>query len=438
MKRGSNLADTRYYNKYKILTDRYHIHPKLIKIAEDVIGEIRTIFDKIDNIAEYNHFKVIDAMKQSYLSDYHLNGSTGYGYNDMGRETIEKIYKDIFKAEDALVRSQIISGTHAITLCLFGVLRPGDELLSATGTPYDTLNDVILGKNCGSLRDYGISYCEAELTDGKPDYELIKNSINEKTKMVLIQRSRGYSMRPSLCINEIHKLIEFIKNINPNIVCFVDNCYGEFVDYKEPIEVGADICAGSLIKNPGGGIATTGGYVVGKSELIEQCSYRLSAPGLDKDCGPSLYSNRLIVQGLFFSPLVVKECLKGAVFTSKIFEQMGFEVYPKYNEKRSDIVTTAILKDENALITFCRGIQRVGPVDSHVQPEPSEMPGYDHKIIMSGGSFVQGSSIELSADGPLREPYAVYIQGGINFSHIKLGIMSGLQALIDNGNLKIG
>ena len=420
----------------KIAVEVYSISPDILKASKKVTEEIRPVLRDIENIVEFNQLKILAAMKKSFLSDYHLTDSTGYGYNDTGRETIDEIYKNIFKAEDALVRPQIVSGTHAITLCLLGVLRPGDELLSATGTPYDTLKDVICGDNCGSLKDFGIKYKEASLNDGKPDYNAIKENMNENTKMVLIQRSKGYSIRPAIGIYEIERLIKYIKSIKHDVVCFIDNCYGEFVDTKEPIEMGADLCAGSLIKNLGGGIAPAGGYVVGKSELIKQCSYRLTAPGLDKNCGPSLFSNRLITQGLFYSPMVVGEALKGAVYTSRMMEQLGFEVYPRYNEQRSDIVTAVILKDKDALISFCRGIQKVGPVDSHVQPEPWAMPGYNHQVIMAGGSFIQGSSIEFSADAPLREPYAVYIQGGLNFSHVKLGIMSGLQALIDSGNLK--
>jgi len=420
-------------NLEKIIAREFGISPKLLKMSEAVSKEISPVLQEIEDIVEFNQIKVLSAMKRAHLSDFHLSGSTGYGYNDIGRDTIDQIYADIFKAEDALVRTHIVSGTHAISLCIFGILRPGDEVLSATGTPYDTLKKALLGDNYGSLTDFQITYKEANLKDNKPDYEAIRENINDKTKMVLIQRSRGYSLRPSLSINEIEQLIRFIKSIKHDIICFVDNCYGEFVESREPIEVGADLCAGSLIKNPGGGIAPTGGYVVGKKKLIQQCAYRLTAPGLDKSCGSSLFSNRLIAQGLFYSPKVVGEALKGAVYTSRIMERFGFDVNPKYDEKRSDIVTAVILKDKDALIRFCRGIQKAGPIDSHVQPEPSTMPGYEHKIIMAGGSFIQGSSIELSADGPLREPYAVYIQGGISFAHVKIGIMCGLQALIESG-----
>lgn len=424
-----------YYNINNIALKDFGISPEILKISEAVSEEIAPILRDIEQIAEYNQLKVLAAMKRAYLSEYHLYDSTGYGYNDTGRETIEEIYAEVFKAEDALVRPQIVSGTHAITLCLFGVLRPGDELLSATGTPYDTLLGVISGDNCGSLKDFGIKYKEASLKDHKPDFNALKEKINEKTRMVLIQRSRGYSLRPAISIDEIEELIRFIKSIKHDIICFVDNCYGEFVEVREPIEVGADLCAGSLIKNPGGGIALAGGYVVGKRELVKQCAYRLTAPGLDKSCGPSMFSNRLTAQGLFYSPKVVGEALKGAVYTSRMMEKFGFEVSPKFNEKRSDIVTAAVLGDKDALISFCKGIQAAGPVDAHVQPEPSAMPGYDCKVIMAGGSFIQGSSIELSADGPLREPYAVYIQGGLNFAHVKLGIMKGLQSLMESGKL---
>lgn len=420
-----------------LTSDNFSIKPNIIKMSEKIMKKIKPQLHKIQLTTEFNNLKVIAAMRESYLSDFHLNDSTGYGYNDTGREAIENIFKAVFKAEEALVKPQIISGTHALALCLFGVLRPKDELLSVTGTPYDTLVDVITGENCGSLKDYDISYQEADLIDGKPDLKAIASKINKNTRMVLIQRSRGYSLRPALTIDEIGKLIKHIKGIKHDIICMVDNCYGEFVETKEPIEVGADLCAGSLIKNLGGGVAPTGGYVVGRKNLISQCMSRLTAPGLDKDYGPSLLTNRLTLQGLFFAPQVVGEALKGAVFGSAMLEQYGFDVYPKYNEVRGDIVTAAVLKDKNSLVSFCQGIQKAGPVDCHVSPQPWAMPGYDHEVIMAGGSFIQGSSIELSADGPIREPYAVYIQGGLNFTHAKLGIMTGLQALADSGYITI-
>jgi cystathionine beta-lyase family protein involved in aluminum resistance len=416
---------------WNLLKEHYCINQQVIELAGKVQNDIEPCLRKINDLTEYNQLKVITAMKDSGLSDFHLTDSTGYGYNDEGRNTIEEIYKAVFKAEDALVRPQIISGTHAIALCLFGILRPNNELISVTGTPYDTLKDVIWGKNCSSLADFNIKYSEVDLKDGKPDYEQITSKINRDTRMVLIQRSRGYSLRPALRPDEIGELIRHIKGIKKDIICLVDNCYGEFVDTKEPTEVGADLCAGSLIKNPGGGIAPTGGYVVGRKDLIKQCSYRLSAPGLGKNCGPTLSTNRLTIQGLFFAPLVVGEALKGAAFTSRFMELAGFKVFPKYDDKRGDIVTAVVFENKNLLISFCRGIQKIGPVDSHVSPEPWDMPGYNHQVIMAGGSFIQGSSIELSIDAPIREPFVAYIQGGTNFTNVKLGIMKAYQELID-------
>jgi cystathionine beta-lyase family protein involved in aluminum resistance len=413
---------------------KYNIDKRIIKFYKEAMTQTEHYLHQIDELSALNQMKVISSMNEAGLSDFHLADSTGYGYGDIGREVIEKIYSLVYKAEDAIVKAQIVSGTHAISLCLFGLLRPNDEILSVLGSPYDTLKYVILGENCGSLKDYGITYSEVALDDeGKPDFDVISKSIKNNTKMILIQRSRGYSLRSALTINEIAALTKHIKNIRKNIIVFVDNCYGEFVDINEPIEAGADLCAGSLIKNMGGGIAPTGGYVVGKKDLIQQCAYRLTAPGLGKDCGASLSTNRLVLQGLFFAPLVVGEALKGSVFTSYILDKAGFEVYPKYDDLRGDIVTSVVLGDREKLVTFCRGIQKVGPVDSKLMPEPWNMPGYDHQVIMSGGSFIQGSSIELSADGPLREPYVAYIQGGINFLHTRLGIIRALQELVDKG-----
>ncbi|MCG0276265.1 MAG: methionine gamma-lyase family protein [Thermosediminibacteraceae bacterium] len=417
----------------EILKSRYSISDDIITLADSVMAEIKPAIENVQKIVEYNQLKVTAAMIENNLSDFHLNDSTGYGYNDTGRDTIEAIYSRVFGTEDALVRPQIISGTHAIILCLFGVLRPGDELLCVTGEPYDTLKDAILGKNCGSLREYNISYSQVDLKNGKPDYNGIREKINEKTRMVLIQRSRGYSLRPTLDIESIKALIEYIKEIKEDIICFVDNCYGEFTEIYEPTEVGADVCAGSLIKNPGGGIAPTGGYVVGKRNIIEQCAYRLYAPGVGKNCGPSLQFNRLALQGLFYAPMIVGEALKGSIFISRFFERAGFKVHPSYNEKRSDIVTAIEMGNRELLISFCRGLQKAGPVDAYISPEPWDMPGYNHQVIMAGGSFIQGASIELSADAPIREPYVVYVQGGINFFHAKLGAMKALQNIIDEG-----
>jgi len=426
-----------YSSSINFIKEHFNIDEKLILLSQEVLEGLKEEFAEIEKIEEYNQYKIIKAMAKNELSDYCLLESTGYGYNDIGREAVEKIFSDVFKSEDALVRPQIISGTHALSICLFGILRPGDEFLSVTGEPYDTLKNVIKGEGLGSLKDYNIKFSKIELKHGKADFESIKNSINEKTKLVLIQRSRGYSLRPSLSISEIEELIGFIKGLNKEIICMVDNCYGEFVEEKEPIEVGADLCAGSLIKNPGGGIAPTGGYIVGKKNLIELCSYRLFAPGIGKNCGPSIIPNRIILQGLFYAPMVVSEAKKGALFTAKMFESLGFEVFPKKEEKRSDIVTALLLKNKEILIEFCRGLQKVGPVDSHVTPEPWDMPGYDHQVIMAGGSFIQGASIELSADAPIKEPYAVYVQGGLSFYHVKLGILCALQNLINKKLIKL-
>ncbi|KYO64475.1 aminotransferase class I/II-fold pyridoxal phosphate-dependent enzyme [Thermovenabulum gondwanense] len=415
----------------EFIKEQFNINEKVIKISQEVIEELKESFLEIDKIEEYNQYKVINAMVKNELSDYCLGESTGYGYNDVGREMVEKIYKSIFRSEDALVRPQIISGTHALTICLFGILRPGDELISVTGEPYDTLKDVIEGENNGSLKDFNIKFKKIDLINGEIDFESIKKNINKNTKMVLIQRSRGYSLRPSLSVLEIGEIIKFIKNINEKIICLVDNCYGEFVEEFEPTEVGADLCAGSLIKNPGGGISPTGGYITGKKNLVELCSYKLFAPGIGKNCGPSILPNRLIIQGLFYAPKVVSEAKKGALFISCLFEKLGFEVFPKKEEKRSDIVTAILLKNKETLIEFCKGLQKVGPVDSHVTPEPWDMPGYNHQVIMAGGSFVQGASIELSADAPIREPYVVYVQGGTSLYHIKLGILCALQNLYE-------
>lgn len=415
----------------------FGIDKSLIELSEKVMEDIRPYLQKIERITEYNQIKVLKAMIDANLSDFHLNDSTGYGYGDIGMEVIEEVFKNVFCAEDALVRPQIVSGTHAIALCLYGILRPGDELLSVTGTPYDTLHEVLLGSGNGSLKDFGIKYSQVDLVENKPNYETIAKKISKDTKMVLIQRSRGYSLRPALSICEIESIIKCVKDVRKDIVCFVDNCYGEFVEIKEPIEVGADLCAGSLIKNPGGGIAPTGGYVVGKKELIDQCCYRLYAPGLGKDCGPSIDTNRLTAQGIFLAPLIVGEALKGSVYISRILEKIGFNVSPRYDQKRNDIVVAAILGEKNLLVDFCQAFQKAGPVDSMVLPEPSEMPGYNHKVIMAGGSFIQGSSIELSVDAPIREPYVAYIQGGLSFYHVKLGVLLAIQNITNKGFLKL-
>ncbi|EIW01176.1 aminotransferase class I/II-fold pyridoxal phosphate-dependent enzyme [Thermoanaerobacter siderophilus] len=413
----------------KFLQNNFHINSKIIEVIEKAEKDCYPVFRKIDKTVEYNQYKVIYHFQKNKLSDIHFNGTTGYGYGDIGRETIEKIYAGIFAAEDALVRPQIVSGTHAIALCLFGNLKPNEELISACGRPYDTLEEVIgiKGEGRGSLKEYGVIYKEIPLlNDGKIDIESVKKAITSKTKMVMIQRSKGYDYRKSLKIEDIEKAISEIKKVKEDVIIFVDNCYGEFTEIKEPTEVGADIIAGSLIKNIGGGIAPTGGYVVGKKELVENASYRLYAPGIGKEVGPSLDLNRLILQGLFFAPQVVGQALKGAALLAKIMSDLGYEVTPKYDEERTDIVQAIKFKTAEELISFIQGIQMGSPVDSHVIPEPWDMPGYQDKVIMAAGGFIQGSSIELSADAPIREPYIAYVQGGLTYPQVKLAIAIAL------------
>ncbi len=360
------------------------------------------------------------------VSDYHLKGSTGYGYNDSARDKLEEIYAGIFGAQSALVRSQIVSGTHAIALCLFGVLRPGDELLSVVGLPYDSLHSMI-GINDsgqGSLKEFGISYSQVDLLKGLPDYAGIKKAINKKTKVVYIQRSRGYSLRPSINIAELSQLIKFVKECNKELIVFVDNCYGEFVESLEPTQVGADLVAGSLIKNPGGGLAPSGGYVIGKENLVEMAAARWTAPGVGSEIGPSPDYVRLLFQGLFLAPRIVAESLHGAVFAARLFEKLGYKTFPAYNEVRTDIIQTILLGSEKKVIKFCQGIQSASPVDSGAVPIPDDMPGYDNKIIMAAGCFTQGASIELSADAPIREPYAVYLQGGMSRHYTRIAVLN--------------
>lgn len=391
----------------------------IIKKAE---RDLREKFMELEEITYYNQVKVIESFKKYHIRDIHFNSSSGYGYGDIGRDVLEDVYKDVFAAEDALVRGQIVSGTHAISACLFGLLRFGEEIVSVTGAPYDTLQSII-GKNnsiSGTLLDKGVKYQEVELTpEGKPDREKITRAIKKDTKMALIQRSRGYSLRPALTVREIGELIGIIKKVNPNIIVMVDNCYGEFTDIKEPTEVGADIIAGSLIKNPGGGLAPSGGYIAGKKELVEQVAYHLTAPGLGKELGASLINNRCFYQGLFLAPHVVLQALKGAVLLAYIFENQGFEVYPSWQEKRGDIVQAIKFDNAEEVLTFCQIIQSNSPVDSDVRLEYSSMPGYDNKVVMAAGTFIQGSSIELSCDAPFRFPYCVYVQGGLTYEHVR-------------------
>ena len=378
--------------------------------CDNIIKSLHDRFEEIDKNAEYNQMKVIKAMQDEKVAEMHLSGTTGYGYNDDGRDTLEKIYSDIFKTEDALVRPQIICGTHALNVALSSNLRPGDELLSPVGKPYDTMDEIIgIRPSKGSLAEYGITYAQVDLLpDGGFDYEGIKNAINERTKLVTIQRSKGYASRPTLSVERIGELISFIKSIKPDVICMVDNCYGEFVERIEPSEVGADMIVGSLIKNPGGGLAPCGGYIAGKKECVEQAAYRLSSPGLGKEVGATLGVNQSFYQGLFLSPVVVAGALKGAIFAANVYEKAGFVVRPDGSEPRYDIIQAVELGSADGLLAFCKGIQAAAPVDSFVTPEPWPMPGYDSDVIMAAGAFVQGSSIELSADGPLKEPYSVF------------------------------
>ena len=407
--------------------------------CDNIIKSLHDRFEEIDKNAEYNQMKVIKAMQDNKVAEMHLSGTTGYGYNDDGRDTLEKVYSDIFKTEDALVRPQIICGTHALNVALSSNLRPGDELLSPVGKPYDTMDEIIgIRPSKGSLAEYGITYAQVDLLpDGGFDYEGIKNAINERTKLVTIQRSKGYASRPTLSVERIGELISFIKGIKPDVICMVDNCYGEFVERIEPSEVGADMIVGSLIKNPGGGLAPCGGYIAGKKECVEQAAYRLSSPGLGKEVGATLGVNQSFYQGLFLSPVVVAGALKGAVFAANVYEKAGFVVRPDGSEPRYDIIQAVELGSADGLLAFCKGIQAAAPVDSFVTPEPWPMPGYDSDVIMAAGAFVQGSSIELSADGPLKEPYSVFFQGGLTWYHAKLGIMMSVQKMFEKDLIKL-
>lgn len=413
----------------ELLKGFYGLDDEIFNLSEEVMEDVKDNFEEIKKVREYNQYKVLKAMQKAHLSDNHFNWTTGYGYNDVGREKIEEIYSDVFGAEDALVRPIIVNGTHALTLCLQGIVRPGDEILSVTGKPYDTLEGVIgIREEKGSLKEFGVTYNQVDfLEDGNVDLEGIKEKINDKTKLVMIQRSKGYSWRKSLTIADIKETIEVIKSVKPEVIVMVDNCYGEFIETQEPTEVGADIMAGSLIKNPGGGLALTGGYIAGKKEIVELISYRLTSPGIGKECGLTFGTSRSVLQGFFMAPYVVSQAVMGAIFCARAFEKMGYEVLPKPDDVRSDIIQIVRLKDANEVIAFCQGIQAAAPVDSYVKPEPWAMPGYDDEVIMAAGAFIQGSSIELSADAPIRPPYNVYFQGGLTFDHSKMGTLKAIQ-----------
>ena len=407
------------------------ISREVYEFGEKIEASLKERFDEIDARAEFNQMKVIKAMQDNRVSAECFNISSGYGYNDLGRDTLEKVYASCFKGEDALVRPQITCGTHALALALMSNLRPGDELLSPVGKPYDTLEEVIgIRPSKGSLAEYGVTYSQVDLlADGSFDYENIRKAINGRTRLVTIQRSKGYATRPTLSVSRIGELISFIKGIKPDVICMVDNCYGEFVEEKEPLEVGADMIVGSLIKNPGGGLAPIGGYIVGKKECVENAAYRLTSPGLGKEVGASLGVIQSFYQGFFLAPTVVSGALKGAIFAANIYEKLGFSVIPDGTESRHDIIQAVTFQNPDAMVAFCEGIQAAAPVDSYVTPEPWAMPGYDSDVIMAAGAFVQGSSIELSADGPIKPPYAVYFQGGLTWYHAKLGILMSLQKL---------
>ena len=415
------------------------ISDKIYDYSNDILEGLKERFDNIDKNAEYNQLKVIDAMQKNRVAEMHLSGTTGYGYNDSGRDTLEQVYADIFKTESALVRPQITCGTHALNVALSANLRPGDELLSPVGKPYDTMDEIIgIRPSKGSLKEYGVTYSQVDLlADGSFDYNGIKQAINSRTKLVTIQRSKGYASRPTLSVERIGELIRFIKNIKPDVICMVDNCYGEFVERIEPSQAGADMVVGSLIKNPGGGLAPCGGYIAGTKECVEQAAFRLSSPGLGKEVGATLGVNSSFYQGLFLAPTVVAGALKGAIFAANAYEKLGFKVIPDGKEPRYDIIQAVELGNDKGLIAFCKGIQAAAPVDSFVTPEPWAMPGYDSDVIMAAGAFVSGSSIELSADGPLKPPYSVYFQGGLTWYHAKLGIMMSMQKMSDAGLINL-
>ena len=414
---------------------RLGVEEDVYEFGREILEELKPRFDAIDQIAECNHLRVMEAFHKNRVRTECFNTATGYGYDDVGRDTLEQVYADLFHAEAALVRPQITCGTHALALALMSNLRPGDELLSPVGKPYDTLEEIIgIRPSKGSLAEYGITYRQVDLLeDGSFDFDGIKAAMNEKTKLITIQRSKGYATRPTLSVERIGELIAFIKNIKPDVSCMVDNCYGEFVQTIEPTDVGADMMVGSLIKNLGGGLAPIGGYIVGTKACVDNAAYRLTSPGLGKEVGASLGVMQSFYQGLFFAPGVVASALKGAIFAANIYERLGFDVHPNGSEPRYDIIQAVTFHKAEGLIAFCEGIQAAAPVDSYVTPEPWDMPGYDDQVIMAAGAFVQGSSIELSADGPLREPYTAFFQGGLTWNHAKQGILMSLQKMKEKG-----
>lgn len=413
---------------------------KLAPLVEEVEKQIRPIHEQIDRNIETNQYRVLESFRKNRVSDAHFIPSTGYGYDDMGRDTLETVYADVFGTEACIVRPQIISGTHAISIALFGVLRPGDELVYITGKPYDTLEEIvgIRGSGVGSLKEFHIGYQTVDLTaTGQVDFDAVKATISEKTKMIGIQRSKGYGVRPSFTVAEIKEMIDFVKGINPEIVVFVDNCYGEFVELQEPSHVGADLIAGSLIKNPGGGLAKIGGYVAGRKDLVEACSYRMTTPGIGAEAGASLYSLLEMYQGFFLAPHVVGQALKGAVFTSAMLEKLGMKTEPKWDSTRTDLIQSVQFDDPKLMVAFCQAIQYASPINSHVTPYPNYMPGYEDDVIMAAGTFIQGASLELTADGPIRPPYIAYVQGGLTYSHVKVAVCWAINDLVEKNFITI-
>ena len=418
---------------------RLGVSAEVYACGERVLEGLKERFAAVDQVAEYNQAKVVAAMQKNRVGSACFAATTGYGYDDMGRDTLERVYADTFHTEAALVRPQITCGTHALTVALSANLLPGDELISPVGRPYDTLEEVIgIRESTCSLKEYGVSYAQADLKeDGSFDYDAIRAAVNEKTKLATIQRSKGYATRPTFSVSQIGELISFLKSVKPDIICMVDNCYGEFVETVEPSDVGADLVVGSLIKNPGGGLAPIGGYICGRKDLVERCAYRLSAPGLGQEVGANLGQMPAFYQGFFLAPTVVAGALKGAIFAANLYERMGFRVIPDSTQPRHDIIQAVELGSREAMVAFCKGIQSAAPVESYVDPTPWAMPGYEDEVIMAAGTFVQGSSIELSADGPIRPPYAVYFQGGLTWYHAKLGILLSVQKLVEAGLAKL-
>lgn len=426
-------------NTYQLLTEKMGISGEVLDSISKAEEQVAHIFTDLDDIMAFNQYKVLDVFQKCRISDKHFAWNTGYGYDDQGRDALEAVYAMLFKTDAALVRPIIVNGTHALTLTLTGILRPGDELIYCTGAPYDTLEEVIgiRGEGKGSLAEFGVTYKQVELkTDGTIDFEALKKAITPQTKIMTVQRATGYGWRKAITIDEIEEWATFVKSINPNIVCMVDNCYGEFLDIKEPTEVGADVVAGSLIKNPGGGLALTGGYIAGRADLIKKISYRMTSPGIGGECGLTFGQTRTMFQGLFIAPKTVNGAVKGAILCAKVFENYGYEVCPKPEEQRSDIIEAVKLENPQAVVAFCEGIQAAAPIDSYVKPIPWQMPGYEDEVVMAAGAFVQGSSIELSADAPIRPPYIVYFQGGLTYEHSKFGVIKAVQALRDQNLLK--